>query len=223
MKLNKQGPKKIDWTDYTWNPISGYCKHGCSYCYMRNMWGRFPELKENKLREKTLNSKFPKNPSKIFVGSSTDMFGNWVSKVWIARVLEKVKNSQDHTFQLLTKNPLRYGKFWIPNNAWVGTTIDGTEKTSLNMINLVECTDINIKYVSFEPLLFDIKITEDFKKYFSYLDWIIIGADSSKGAEKPKMFKADKLIRLARLYDIPVWVKDNYNYPKIIKEFPEKL
>lgn len=25
---------KIEWCDYTWNPVVG-CKHGCSYCYAK--------------------------------------------------------------------------------------------------------------------------------------------------------------------------------------------
>jgi len=28
------GQTKIEWCDYTWNPVVG-CKHGCSYCYAR--------------------------------------------------------------------------------------------------------------------------------------------------------------------------------------------
>ena len=31
---------KIDWADYTWNPVTG-CLHGCSYCYARKQSMRF--------------------------------------------------------------------------------------------------------------------------------------------------------------------------------------
>ena len=31
---------KIDWADYTWNPITG-CRHNCSYCYARKQSQRF--------------------------------------------------------------------------------------------------------------------------------------------------------------------------------------
>lgn len=31
---------KIDWCDYTWNPVTG-CLHGCPYCYARRMAQRF--------------------------------------------------------------------------------------------------------------------------------------------------------------------------------------
>ena len=31
---------KIDWADYTWNPVTG-CRHGCPYCYARKQARRF--------------------------------------------------------------------------------------------------------------------------------------------------------------------------------------
>ena len=40
--MNKQGPNKIEYLDYTWGPVSG-CLHGCEYCYMKRMARRFPD------------------------------------------------------------------------------------------------------------------------------------------------------------------------------------
>ena len=31
---------KIDWVDFSWNPVVG-CRHGCEYCYARNIARRF--------------------------------------------------------------------------------------------------------------------------------------------------------------------------------------
>lgn len=40
---------KIEWADATWNPISG-CRHGCSYCYARDIARRFSgNVRENLL------------------------------------------------------------------------------------------------------------------------------------------------------------------------------
>ena len=36
--MNRTG---IEWTDFTWNPVTG-CKHGCPYCYAREVANRFP-------------------------------------------------------------------------------------------------------------------------------------------------------------------------------------
>jgi len=40
---------KIEWCDYTWNPITG-CLHGCEYCYARRIANRFKgDLYQNKV------------------------------------------------------------------------------------------------------------------------------------------------------------------------------
>ncbi len=225
----KQGKGKIDWCDYSINYISGECQHGCEYCYMHSIWKRFPELREYKLRENYLSCDMPKKPSKIFVGSSTDMWGDWVPKDDIHQVFRKIRKHPEHTYQFLTKNPERYFEFDFSDfeNCWFGTTMDGTEKTKDNISALACAFDHynnpHIKrFVSFEPLLEPIQITEEFIEDFQSLSWIIIGADSSKGAKKPHKGWADTLISLARVCNVPIWVKDNYGYPEIIKEFPDK-
>lgn len=218
--LNKQGPGKIDWTDYTWNPISGKCHHNCPYCYMHSFWKRYPKMAKPQLKQKYLEDKFPKKPSRIFMGSSTDMWGDWVPGEWIERVIYKAWNHHKHTFQFLTKNPLRYSKFDLSllQNCWFGTTFDGTSKTINNIIHLIKSVPGNFRFVSFEPLLED---PWPIFPHMSSLDWIIIGADSTKGASKPPKVWADHLIECAKHYDIPIFIKDNYGYPEIIKEFPE--
>ena len=217
--LNKQGPCKIDWTDYSWNPISG-CKHDCDYCYMIRMNKRFnkeftPKFHPERLKE----IQKIQEPSKIFVGSSGDMLGDWVKSADICAVLDVVNLYPEHTFQFLTKNPKRYEDFIFPKNAWLGTTVDGTDKTITNLATLALLENDNLKFVSFEPLLKS--IPESLFKYFDRIDWVIIGADSNPGARSPPMDWAESIIRQARLHKTPVFVKDNYHYPKRIKEFPE--
>lgn len=223
--LNKQGPGKIDWTDWTWNPISG-CLHGCPYCYMLRMEKRFPGIMEPKFKPEYLDrfqqTRKVKSGDKIFVGSSGDMLGSWVPKEWIHVFFHKaVRKRPDVIFQFLTKNPERYWEFDFREfkNCWFGTSVDGTDRTKNNLHCLVCSIDWQgIKFVSFEPLLNPIEIELDF---FRELDWIIIGADSTRGAKKPPDEWAADLIKQARRAHIPVWVKDNYGYPETIKEFPK--
>ena len=218
--LNKQGPGKIDWTDYTWNPISG-CDHGCPYCYMLRMEKRFPGVMKPTFHEKRMDDiKGLRKPSKIFVGSSGDMWGHWVDKQWISDVLEVVDNHTQHTFQFLTKNPLRYEQFFTEysTNAWFGTTNDGTDNTAANIDLLVYSVSSKlIRFVSFEPLL---KKPDIIDHQMAALDWIIIGADSTRGAKKPPNEWADWLMDMASEVGTAVWVKDNYSYPDPIKDFP---
>lgn len=222
MAFNKQGSGKIDWTDITWNPIAGKCLHNCSYCYMHRFW-RFGDNGKNQLKEKYFSDKLPDAPLKVFTGSSTDMWGDWVPHQWISKVLEFVKRHHDHIFQFLTKNPKRYSQLPVMDNAWYGTTVDGTEKTKNNLKDLVKHTNAGynlIRFISFEPLIKLPDVT-DTLELFKNIDWFIIGADSSAGAERPLNKWADYLIAIARHYNISVWVKDNYKYPEIIKEFPK--
>lgn len=220
--LNKQGPGKIDWTDWTWNPITG-CLHGCEYCYMLRMAKRFQGIMEPKFHpdrvEKFQNDGRVKSGHKIFVGSSGDMWGEWVPKDWIHVLFYKaVHRRPDVIFQFLTKNPERYWEFDFREyqNCWFGTTVDGTDRTELNLSCLVNAIDNQgIKFVSFEPLLDN--VDPDLRE----VDWIIIGADSTRGAKKPPKKWADTLIEQARDLSTPVWIKDNYGYPEIIKEWPD--
>lgn len=34
---------RIDWTDSTWNPVTG-CYHGCKYCYAKGITARFGDF-----------------------------------------------------------------------------------------------------------------------------------------------------------------------------------
>lgn len=221
--INKQGPGRIDWTDWTWNPISG-CLHGCEYCYMQRLVKRFGYDFSPKFHpERLVEIAKIKEPSKIFVGSSGDMFGSWVDPFWFNQVLGVISDNPQHIFQMLTKAPHNFHHFFscdggrIPDNVWLGTTIEH-QKAVKRLAFLLDPTlkkrVHSRKFVSFEPLLEDLDID------LSGLDWIIIGANSNRGAPKAPDEWADRLISQARHKGIAVWVKDNYRYHSRIKEFP---
>lgn len=216
--MNRQGPKKIDFCDYTWNPIGG-CKNTCNYCYMRRMEKRFPGIMKPAFHpERLYQPARVKKPSLIFTGSSGDMWGDWVPKRWIDEVLNICSTlAAHHTYQFLTKNPMCYGDFRQIPNAWYGTTCDGTKRTENNIDDLVRCTQScsSTRFVSFEPLLK--KVEPD----LFGIKWVIIGADSTRGAKKPPKKWADIIIEAARKRNIPVFIKDNYGYNQQIKELPK--
>lgn len=222
--LNKQGPgTMIDWTDWSWNPISG-CNHGCSYCYLNKMerFGRdmFKVRYHPDYFEKMKRVRKVKPGDKIFTGSSGDMWGEWVPDEWINKVILSAFDNPIYTYQFLTKNPKRYKDYdeFLPDWGWYGTTFDGTSRTIDNIVSLINALPDKNKFVSFEPLLCDPIVT---LPYLFHVQWIIIGADSNKGAKRPPKKWADWLIETARHYNIPVWMKDNYGYPEKIKEFPK--
>ena len=112
---------KIEWTDETWNPLSGCTKisAGCKNSYAadiaRRFWGdrKFsdvqfhPERLEQPLRWR--------KPRKVFVNSMSDLFHESVSFEHIAAVFGAMSTCTNHTFQVLTKRPERMIEFfeWI--------------------------------------------------------------------------------------------------------------
>lgn len=177
MSLNNT---KIEWTNKTWNPVVG-CKHNCSYCYAKRLNKRFaknnPDF-EPKFYPSRLNDPYKiKKPSKIFVCSMADLFGEWVPKEWIESVIKVVKENPQHTFQLLTKNPKRYSEFSFPDNCWFGTTIDVVNQARLNDLKKVS----GYKFVSFEPLLGDMCMLD-----LSGIDLCIVGAMTGPNSVIPK-------------------------------------
>lgn len=132
---------KIQWTDYTWNPIAfkdadgprvWACEKvsaGCANCYASSLNNRWhgseftakwmasvtPYVVEEELRQ-MLRFK-PKGPFKngarpmVFVGDMTDIFGSWVPDEWLDRVFAVMALRRDIDFQVLTKRPERMRKY----------------------------------------------------------------------------------------------------------------
>jgi protein gp37 len=216
--LNKQGPGKIDWTDYTYNPVTG-CLHNCDYCYVKRL--KDYDMRPNFHADRLGDVDRLKVPSKIFVCSTGDLFGDWVPADWIYFVLQEVKKHPEHIFQFLTKNPKRYNEFEFPANCWLGTTVDGTERTIKNIYQMITSVPHDkVKFISFEPLL-GIKLLKEVPgENFQKFQWFIVGADSNRGAEKPPLIWAEAFRKLSMRLGIPLWIKDNFNYPVKIKQFP---
>jgi protein gp37 len=158
---------KIEWCDYTWNPVTGCWGPGgvseeysnrCWYCYAKKMANRFygdgqdhffPQFHPERLGQP---SKI-KKPSRIFVCSMGDLFGDWVPWQWIKSVLTCAEVNQEHTFIFLTKNPARYAEFnpW-PKNCWVGCTVTNQEDADERIPDLFK-VKAPVRFVSVEPML----------------------------------------------------------------------
>ena len=205
---------KIEWCDYTWNPVTG-CLHGCPYCYAERIAKRFtghfkPEFHPNRLSEPMKIKK----PSKIFVVSMGDLFGEWVPKEWIESVLETVEQCPQHTFIFLTKNLKRYQSCLFPDNAWVGCTV--TDLRDKEIITL-DALKAKVKFLSIEPLLYGPNKDID----FNGIDWIIIGAQTGPRAKKYDLFTVYNIIGQAGAQKIPVFIKDSIAEFSHIKQYPE--
>ena len=147
---------------YTWNPVTG-CKHGCEYCYAKRIDQRFndgrfePTFYPNRLQDPLK----VKKPSRIFVGSMADLFGDWdwndngiiLSTINVMqKILDIINQCPQHTFIFLTKNPRGMQGFDFPSNCWCGTSVENQEKADERIPELlrVKCKTL---FVSYEPAL----------------------------------------------------------------------
>lgn len=208
------GDKGINWTDATWNPITG-CKHDCPYCYARRLYERFGRSFEPAFHPDELSAPLHrKQPTRIFVGSTADVFGNWVPNDWVRSVLSVVRQCPQHTFQFLTKAPHNLVKFnpW-PANCWIGAS--ATNQAMIDhALFCLSLAKASVKFISAEPLLGPIDAD------LSGIDWLIIGAQTGPGGHQPKESWVMALIESARQSGTAIWFKDNLDWPIRINEWP---
>jgi len=127
---------KIEWTEKTWNPVTGCTKvsQGCKNCYAETFanrkmgeWGKpFAEHRPdgviiNRCRKFTdvvchtdrLNQPLKwRKPAKVFVNSMSDLFHEDVPFEFINKVFAVMVNADKHIFQILTKRPERALKYF---------------------------------------------------------------------------------------------------------------
>lgn len=239
-KMNKT---KIEWTDYTWNPLIG-CHNNCFYCYAQKFQKRFYRRNEVMYFPDRLNEPTQLNKeSKIFVCSMGELFGDWIDSNYINRILDTVKNYPYHIFQFLTKNPKRYKEFRFPSNAWLGVTVAPRFGTSVDYLwenidsvlpmNRNNLKHDNIRFVSYEPLIRPIHLgscfhilRDDKGNPRELFEWVIIGAMTGSGSKKfqPKVEWIKSILKEADKYNIPIFMKNNlkpYWKGKLRQEFPK--
>src|SRR5689334_5279709 len=106
----------IEWTDSTWNPVTGCSKvsPGCDHCYAETFAERFRGVKGHPFEQGFDLRLWPerlelplkwKEPRRIFVNSMSDLFHNDVPDSYIDQVFTTMFKANWHIFQVLTKRP----------------------------------------------------------------------------------------------------------------------
>lgn len=185
---------KIEWTDKTWNPITGCTKHsaGCLHCYAETMSRRLNAMGLEKYANGFNLTLHPENldeplswdaPHTIFVCSMSDLFHKDVPTSFINKVLATIRNTPWHRYQLLTKRTERMAEYFqshpIPPNVWLGTTVENqAAKFRIDFLRDIPAT---IRFLSCEPLLEDLDELD-----LTNIDWVIVGGESGKQARPMK-------------------------------------
>jgi protein gp37 len=222
------GLSEIEWTDATWNPISGcvIISPGCTNCYAMRMAARLQAMrhpayatttrKSGKrsvwtgkihLIEKALAAPLSwRKPRKIFVNSMSDLFQDGVPAQFIDRVWDTMEEANWHTYQILTKRPenmlhvlTALGREPLPN-VWLGTSVESSKyKERISQIRKVPSY---IRFISFEPLIDSIG-----KVDLSDIHWAIVGGESGPGARPMKATWVEEIHRQCKQQKVKFFFK----------------
>lgn len=184
------GKTKIEWTETTWNPITGCTpiSAGCQHCYAARFAKRLhamgnPRYKnafEVTIHEDLIDAPLHwKKPQMVFVNSMSDLFHDEVPTEIIKRIFETMNMAPSHTFQILTKRAERLRNLspelkWS-RNIWMGVSIENRDM--IYRANLLKETGAHIKFVSAEPLLTPLTELD-----LDSIDWLIVGGESGPGS-----------------------------------------
>lgn len=185
---------KIEWTDKTWNPITGCSKKstGCLHCYAEVMSRRLKSMGQEKYKngfEVTLHERCLREPltwrgnHNIFVCSMSDIFHEDVPFDFIDKIFDIIKETPQHRYQILTKRAERMNEYFslreIPDNVWLGVTVEA--KSSKMRIDYLRKLEATVKFLSCEPLVEELGVLD-----LTGIDWVIVGGESGIQARAMK-------------------------------------
>ena len=196
-------PSTIEWTDETWNPVTGCTRvsPGCDNCYMFAMYPRLramgvrgyeAEPQHVQLMPERLEAPLSwKRPRRVFVNSMSDVFHPRVPFEFVYAIFDVMRQAADergHVFQVLTKRPGlavawwneyrdEFGSSW-PENVWMGTSVESQKYAP--RITVLARVPASVRFVSAEPLLGAVDLSRWLDS--GDLQWVIAGGESGRAA-----------------------------------------
>lgn len=212
---------QIEWTDSTWNPVAGcsIMSAGCTNCYAMQMARRLEAMGVDKydgltrksgkrtvwsglVREDRGALDIPRRwrkPRKIFVNSMSDLFHTEVSDKFINDVWNVMRDTPQHSYQILTKRPDRMRAFLseressVLPNVWLGTSVENDAVSE--RIDFLRGTPAAIRFISFEPLIGSVGDID-----LSEIHWAIVGGESGPSARPIREEWIDEIHNFCRLH-----------------------
>lgn len=185
----------IEWTDATWNPVSGCTKvsAGCDNCYAERIAERFRGTPGHpfehgfdlRLHPERLGQPAQwARPRRIFVNSMSDLFHKEVLSLYQDMVFTRMLVHTRHTYQVLTKRSSSMRRYInarfeshdpLPSHIWLGVSIENAD--ALVRLEHLVATNATMRFLSCEPLI----------GYLGPLDltgirWVIVGGESGPRA-----------------------------------------
>ena len=184
----------IEWTDATWNPVTGCTKigPGCDRCYAERFAERFRGVPGHPfeqgfdltLRPDRLSQPLRWRRSRmIFVNSMSDLFHKGIPDAFVDEVFDVMEAADHHIFQVLTKRSSRLANYVnrryhataAPRHIWVGVSVEDRQR--VKRVAHLRRANAAIRFLSVEPLLGAIGGID-----LDGIAWVIVGGESGPGA-----------------------------------------
>ncbi|MFN8611587.1 MAG: phage Gp37/Gp68 family protein [Vulcanimicrobiota bacterium] len=180
----------IEWTESTWNPVTGCDKisPGCKHCYAARMAERLKAMGQHKYRNAFKLTLQPQDldlplrwrkPQTIFVNSMSDLFHKDVPLDFIQQAFATMEKAHWHRFQVLTKRADRLKevaeKLPWPENVWMGVSVESSKYA--HRVDHLRNISARVKFLSLEPLLGPLPNLN-----LNGIHWVIVGGESGPGA-----------------------------------------
>ena len=214
---------KIEWTTETWNPTTGCSEKsaGCANCYAKVMANRLREMErhgyengfEFTYQEKRLLEPIHwKDPKMIFVNSMSDIFYEDMDFNYVDRIIETIKKTRWHVYQLLTKRADKMVEYFkggrtLPENAWLGVSVENGAREIKSRITKLRSIRAGVRFVSFEPLLGSVGPLN-----LKDIQWVIVGGESGPKARQMKKEWVVNIKNQCEEQGVPFFFKQWGNY-----------
>lgn len=205
----------IEWTEATWNPVTGCSKvsAGCKNCYAERLAFRLQSMGNLRYRNGfrvTLHEDvidLPKRwrePRLIFVNSMSDLFHEQVPVEFIRRLFSTMRECRHHTFQILTKRSRRLRILapqldW-PANVWMGVSVE--DSRVLSRLDDLRQVPASVRFLSCEPLIGSLGAID-----LTGIHWVIVGGESGPRARPIKIEWIREIFRACRKHSVPFFFK----------------
>src|SRR6266446_2569957 len=205
----------IEWTEATWNPVTGCTKvsAGCKHCYAERLARRLQLMGNDRYLNGfrlTLHNDVVDLPRSwrsgrmIFVNSMSDLFHKQVPLDFIQRVFTTMRECSQHTFQILTKRSERLQKLashidW-PSNVWMGVSVE--DSRVLSRVHDLRKVPAAVRFLSCEPLIGSLAGIN-----LKGIQWVIVGGESGWGARPVKIEWIREIFKACRKQNVPFFFK----------------
>jgi protein gp37 len=205
----------IEWTEMTWNPVTGCSKvsQGCKYCYAERMANRLHAMGMDRYRNNfrvTLHEDLISaplhwvKPKIVFVNSMSDLFHEDIPLDFISRVFQTMVRCPQHVFQILTKRSERLQDIahelpWT-NNIWMGVSVENDKV--LQRVHHLSQVPAQVRFLSCEPLIGPLDHLP-----LSHIHWVIVGGESGPGARIMKPEWVESILIQCNEHRVPFFFK----------------